>query len=53
VEILIGDPSKARTRLGWSSRIAFHELVTQMVESDCTSAGINLRGRLVSASSGA
>jgi GDPmannose 4,6-dehydratase len=51
VEILIGDPSKARTRLGWSSRISFRELVAQMIESDCASVGANLRGRLVSASS--
>jgi GDPmannose 4,6-dehydratase len=50
VEILIGDPSKARAILGWSSRIAFRELVTQMIESDCASVGVNLRGR-VSASS--
>lgn len=51
VEILIGDPSKARARLGWSSRIAFPELVAQMLESDCASAGVNLQGRRVSASS--
>jgi GDPmannose 4,6-dehydratase len=42
VDILIGDPAKARATLGWVSRVSFRELVQQMVESDCASAGVPL-----------
>lgn len=31
---LIGDASKARTRLGWEPRVTFEELVQMMVEND-------------------
>ena len=31
---LVGDPAKARRRLGWRHKIAFPELVREMVESD-------------------
>jgi GDPmannose 4,6-dehydratase len=31
---LLGDPAKARRRLGWRHRIGFPELVREMVESD-------------------
>jgi len=34
VEQLIGDPSKARQKLGWSHEVGFHELVKEMVASD-------------------
>jgi GDPmannose 4,6-dehydratase len=34
VNTLLGDPSKARTKLGWQSRISFADLVAEMVESD-------------------
>jgi len=34
VELLIGDSSKARRKLKWESRIAFKDLVKEMVESD-------------------
>jgi GDPmannose 4,6-dehydratase len=34
VETLLGDPSKARTKLGWSAEIGFDALVREMVESD-------------------
>lgn len=34
VEFLLGDPAKARRELGWSHRITFRELVTEMMESD-------------------
>jgi GDPmannose 4,6-dehydratase len=33
-DLLLGDPSKARARLGWSHRIGFDELVREMVGSD-------------------
>jgi GDPmannose 4,6-dehydratase len=31
VDLLIGDPAKAREKLGWSSRTSFEELVREMV----------------------
>ena len=34
VDLLIGDPTKAKNRLGWSPRTSFPELVQMMVESD-------------------
>ena len=34
VEILLGNPAKARTKLGWQYRIGFRQLVREMVESD-------------------
>ena len=34
VDLLIGDPSKARAKLGWRHTTGFHELVHEMVDSD-------------------
>jgi GDPmannose 4,6-dehydratase len=34
VDILIGDPTKARRELGWKHRITFDQLVEEMVQSD-------------------
>ena len=34
VELLIGDPSKARTKLGWQPEVGFTELIHMMVDSD-------------------
>ncbi|MCP5365545.1 MAG: GDP-mannose 4,6-dehydratase [Hyphomicrobiales bacterium] len=34
VDLLLGDSSKARSKLGWEPRITFPELVREMVESD-------------------
>jgi GDPmannose 4,6-dehydratase len=34
VDLLIGDASKARARLGWKPRVSFDELVTMMYEND-------------------
>ena len=34
VELLLGDPSKARARLGWHHKTGFPELVKEMVASD-------------------
>jgi GDPmannose 4,6-dehydratase len=34
VDFLVGDPSKARTKLGWRHKISFDALVTEMVEAD-------------------
>jgi GDPmannose 4,6-dehydratase len=34
VDILIGDPSKAKTRLGWEPKVRLPELVKMMVDAD-------------------
>ena len=34
VDLLIGDPSKAREKLGWAPRVGFEELVRMMVRND-------------------
>ena len=38
VETLLGDATKAREKLGWTPKITFHELVTEMVREDLKSA---------------
>jgi GDPmannose 4,6-dehydratase len=34
VDLLLGDPAKARSVLGWQHKVGFPELVAEMVESD-------------------
>lgn len=34
VELLLGDPTKAREKLGWKPQVSFDQLVQMMVESD-------------------
>ncbi len=41
VDLLIGDPSKAETKLGWKRKTSFDELVRIMVKSDLDSYNIN------------
>jgi len=38
VETLLGDPAKAKAKLGWEPKITLAELVSEMVRSDYTSA---------------
>ncbi len=38
VETLLGDPSKAKQKLGWVPKITFEQLVTEMVREDLRSA---------------
>jgi len=38
VETLLGDPTKARQKLGWSAEVSFSELVSEMVASDLDEA---------------
>jgi len=45
VNLLLGDASKARTKLGWSHRIGFEELVREMVEADCRMLGVEPKAR--------
>lgn len=39
VELLIGDPSKARQKLGWEPSVTFEQLVALMVEADLKALG--------------
>ena len=41
VETLLGDPSKAREKLGWTPKITFEELVSEMMAEDMRSAGLD------------
>jgi len=34
VDLLLGDPTKAKTKLGWVSKTSFDDLVKEMVEED-------------------
>jgi GDPmannose 4,6-dehydratase len=34
VDLLLGDPTKAKTVLGWTRKVSFKELVSLMVEAD-------------------
>jgi GDPmannose 4,6-dehydratase len=38
VETLLGDPSRAKEKLGWTPKITFNELVAEMVREDLKSA---------------
>jgi GDPmannose 4,6-dehydratase len=38
VETLLGDPSKAKNKLGWTPKITFDELVAEMVREDLKAA---------------
>lgn len=38
VEFLLGDPSKAKEKLGWQPKVTFKELVKMMVEADLEEA---------------
>lgn len=38
VEFLLGDPSKAKEKLGWQPKVTFRELVKMMVEADLEEA---------------
>ncbi|HRS02867.1 MAG TPA: GDP-mannose 4,6-dehydratase [Treponema sp.] len=38
VELLIGDPTKAITKLGWKPRVSLDELITMMVQADLKEA---------------
>lgn len=45
VDTLLGDPTKARRRLGWEPRIGFEELVREMVAADLKEAERDLMVR--------
>src|SRR5688500_4998240 len=43
VDLLLGDPAKARAKLGWKPRVTFKELVRLMVDADLESEGRPVR----------
>ena len=45
VDLLIGDPSKARKQLNWEPKTTFKELVKIMVEADCDLLKRQLEGK--------
>jgi GDPmannose 4,6-dehydratase len=45
VDVLLGDPTKARATLGWKPRVGFKELVRLMVDADIEGDGRPVRPR--------
>jgi len=45
VDVLLGDPRKAETVLGWKRRVGFQELVRLMVDADMEGDGLPVRPR--------
>lgn len=43
VDLLLGDPTKAKEKLGWKSKTTFKELVKIMLEYDLNSVGLSLK----------
>ena len=41
VELLIGDPSKAKEKLGWEAKTSYQELCHIMVDADMKAIGID------------
>ena len=39
VDMLLGNPAKARARLGWSAKVSLEELITGMVDADLRRVG--------------
>jgi GDPmannose 4,6-dehydratase len=39
VDLLLGDPAKAKAKLGWEPKVKFPELVKMMVQNDLTIEG--------------
>lgn len=42
VDILLGDPTKAKTKLGWSPKVSFEQLVDRMIMEDLNIAHKNI-----------
>jgi GDPmannose 4,6-dehydratase len=34
VDLLVGDPAKAKAKLGWTPKVNFQQLVARMVDAD-------------------
>ena len=48
VDLLLGDPSKARSKLGWQHTVSFDQLVAEMVAADLKTVA-NERSRVTNA----
>ena len=46
VDLLLGDPTDARDRLGWTAKTSFHQLVDMMVRADYDLAAREARNRI-------
>jgi len=42
VDLLLGNPAKAREKLGWTHTTSFEELVAEMVDADCAALRVGL-----------
>ena len=42
VDLLLGNASRAKAKLGWAPKTKFRELVAEMVQTDCRAAGVDL-----------
>jgi GDPmannose 4,6-dehydratase len=42
VDTLLGDATKARSKLGWAHRVSFADLVREMVVADCQALGLTV-----------
>jgi GDPmannose 4,6-dehydratase len=51
VDLLVGDPSKAREQLGWQPQVGFQELVQRMVDADMALLSARLAGEAAVAQS--
>jgi GDPmannose 4,6-dehydratase len=47
VDVLLGDASKARTKLGWEPKVGFDDLVRLMVDADVSALDDQLAGKVV------
>ena len=45
VETLLGDPSKAKQKLGWQPKISFEAMVAEMIQADLREAEKDLHMR--------
>ena len=45
VDLLIGDPSKAKAKLGWKPEVNFEKLIERMVQADEEDVRASLAGR--------
>jgi GDPmannose 4,6-dehydratase len=45
VDVLLGDPAKARTKLGWHHKVPFESLVREMVEADLVAVKLEIARR--------
>jgi len=47
VDLLLGDPSKAKAKLGWEPKVTFEGLVDMMVDADVADIDRQLKGQSV------